>query len=195
MAEILLGVTIGWAAGVSPGPLNLLIVQSALRSGAVAGILVAISPLVTDAPIVALAVFVASNVPAAALTALSVGGGLYLVWLGISEWRSVVRSQSDPAAGSHLRRGVVANLLSPHPWLFWLTVGGPITVTAWDRSPPAAVGFLVAFFGLLVGVKVAIAVVVARAGRRLTDRGRILTARIGGAALVLVGLVVIAGGV
>lgn len=193
MTEILFGITIGWAAGISPGPLNLLIVQSALRSGAVAGALVAVSPLVTDAPIVAVSILVASNIPDSALTALSVGGGLYLVWLGVSEWRTSGADAVEIPAGSHLRRGVVANLLSPHPYLFWLTVGGPTIVTTWGRSPTAAIGFLVAFFAVLVGVKVVIAVLVARAGRRLTDRGRLLAARIGGAALVAVGVAVVAG--
>ena len=193
MRETLFGLTIGWAAGISPGPLNLLVVQSALRSGAAAGALVAVAPLVTDAPIVALSLLVASTVPESVLTAMSVTGGLYLVWLGVAEWRSSEEPHLEAAPGSHLRRGVVANLLSPHPWLFWLTVGGPTTVTAWERSPTAAVGFIVAFFMVLVGVKVTIAVIAARAGRRLSDRGQRIAGRAGGAALVAVGLFVIAG--
>ncbi len=193
MREVLLGVTIGWAAGISPGPLNLLIVQSAVRSGAGAGALVAISPLVTDAPIVALALLVVSTLPEAVLVALSVGGGLYLILLGVVEWRSIAEEAGDPAPGSHLKRGVIANLLSPHPWLFWLTVGGPTTVAAWDRSPGLAVGFVVSFFAVLVGVKIGIAVVAARAGTRLGARGQQIAGRVGGAALAGVGFVVIAG--
>ncbi len=194
MREVLLGVTIGWAAGISPGPLNLLVIQSTLRSGAGAGVLVAISPLVTDAPIIALSLVVASALPEVTLTALSVGGGLYLVWLGVAEWRASSEEKVEMPAGSHLKRGVITNLLSPHPWLFWLTVGGPTTVTAWQRTPGAAVGFLVAFFALMIGVKVVIAVLVARTGSRMSERSRTRAARIGGVALVLVGLVVIAGG-
>lgn len=194
MRETLFGLTIGWAAGISPGPLNLLVVQSALRSGASAGALVAMAPLVTDSPIVALSLVVAATVPDAVLTGLSLLGGLYLVWLGIVEWRSSVDTVTiDSAPGSHLRRGVLANLLSPHPWLFWLTVGGPTTVTAWERTPAAAVGFVAAFFVILVGVKVTIAVVVARAGSRLSDRGQRVAGRIGGVALAVVGVFVIGG--
>jgi threonine/homoserine/homoserine lactone efflux protein len=191
--ETLFGLTIGWAAGISPGPLNLLVVQSALRSGAAAGALVAIAPLVTDAPIVALSIFVASTVSETVLAAMSITGGLYLVWLGLSEWRSSDEPRLEAAPGSHLRRGVLVNLLSPHPWLFWLTVGGPTTVTAWERSPTAAFGFIVGFFSVLVAVKITIAVIAARAGRRLSDRGQRIAGRAGGAALAAVGLVVIAG--
>jgi len=191
--ETLLGLTIGWAAGISPGPLNLLVVQSAIRSGAAAGALVAIAPLITDAPIITLSLVVASTVPDAVLTAMSIAGGLYLIWLGVAEWRSSGDTMLESAPGSHLRRGVVANLLSPHPWLFWLTVGGPTTVRAWERTPAAAVGFVVAFFVVLVGVKIVIAVVVARAGRRLSDRGQRLAGKVGGVALIAVGVIVMSG--
>lgn len=195
MRETLFGLTIGWAAGISPGPLNLLVVQSALRSGASAGAFVAMAPLVTDSPIVALSLLVAATAPDAVLTALSLLGGLYLVWLGVAEWRSSGDAVTDSAPGSHLRRGVLTNLLSPHPWLFWLTVGGPTTVTAWERTPAAAVGFIAAFFVVLIGVKVMIAVVVARAGSRLGDRGQRVGGRIGGVALAAVGVFVIGGAV
>lgn len=194
MRETLLGLTIGWAAGISPGPLNLLVVQSALRSGVRAGALVAVAPLVTDAPIVALSLVVASTVPDVVLASMSIVGGLYLIWLGVAEWRSsAAEIAAESVPGSHLRRGVIANLLSPHPWLFWLTVGGPITVTAWQRSPTAALGFIVGFFGVLVGVKVGIAFIVANAGRRLDERGRRIAGRVGGVALAAVGLFIVAG--
>ena len=193
MRETLFGLTLGWAAGISPGPLNLLVVQSALRSGATAGALVAVAPLVTDAPIVALSLLVASTVPDGVLTAMSIAGGLYLIWLGIAEWRASGESVLESAPGSHLKRGVVANLLSPHPWLFWLTVGGPTTVRAWERLPAAAFGFIAGFFVVLVGVKIVIAVVAARAGRRFSERGQRTAGRVGGLALIAVGVFVMAG--
>ena len=193
MRETLFGLTIGWAAGISPGPLNLLVVQSALRSGASAGALVAVAPLITDAPIVGLSLLVASTVPDAVLTVMSIAGGLYLIWLGVAEWRSSAEALAELAPGSHLRRGVIANLLSPHPWLFWLTVGGPTTVRAWERTPTAAVGFIGAVFAVLVGVKVTIALIAARAGRRLSERGQRTAGRVGGVALAAVGLFIIGG--
>jgi threonine/homoserine/homoserine lactone efflux protein len=66
---------------------------------------------------------------------------------------------------SDLRRGALVNVLSPHPWLFWITVGGPLLVDAADRSIALAAGFAGAFYVLLVGTKVALAGLVA-AGRR-----------------------------
>ncbi|MEU5125029.1 LysE family transporter [Streptomyces mobaraensis] len=75
------------------------------------------------------------------------------------------------AAGRRtVRQGVVVNLLSPHPWLFWLTTGSPLLVDAWRERPGGAVGFLVAFYALLVGSKALLALVVARTRHRMNTR-------------------------
>jgi threonine/homoserine/homoserine lactone efflux protein len=81
-------------------------------------------------------------------------------------------------APADLRRAVLVNALSPHPWLFWITVGGPLLVADGFASGAA---FLAGFYATLVGAKVAIAGVVA-AGRR-RGAGRLvpgpLAARLG----------------
>ncbi len=64
---------------------------------------------------------------------------------------------------------------------------------AWERSPAAALGLVAGFFVVLVGVKIFIAVTVARAGRRLGDRGRRIAGKVGGAALIAVGVFVMSG--
>ena len=56
--------------------------------------------------------------------------------------------------------------MNPHPWLFWLTVGAPILVTAWADNPATAVAFLVGFYGLMVSTKIGMAWVASH-GRRL----------------------------
>jgi threonine/homoserine/homoserine lactone efflux protein len=50
-------------------------------------------------------------------------------------------------------KGIFTNLLSPHPWLFWLTVGAAILAKAIAQSWPVAVAFLFGFYVLLVGSK------------------------------------------
>lgn len=172
MTELLLGVSLGWAAGISPGPLATLVLTTSLSRGFAAGARVAVAPLLTDAPVIAVSLLVASSLPAAVLTALQVAGGLYLVWLGLV----TVREARQPPAGevplvtaaADIRRGVLTNLLSPHPWLFWVAVGGPLLVGAWERTPWAAAAFLGGFFGLLVGSKLVLAAVAAH-GRRFVS--------------------------
>jgi threonine/homoserine/homoserine lactone efflux protein len=63
-------------------------------------------------------------------------------------------------------KGVITNLLSPHPWLFWLTVGAPILVLAWADNPARALAFLVGFYGLMVMTKLVVAYLASH-GQRL----------------------------
>ncbi|MEL7059947.1 MAG: hypothetical protein AAGN46_07975, partial [Acidobacteriota bacterium] len=53
-----LGLGFGTAAGLSPGPLMTLVVATALDRGAAAGARVAMAPLITDAPVIVLAVWI-----------------------------------------------------------------------------------------------------------------------------------------
>lgn len=169
MEELLLGASLGWAAGVVPGPLVMLVVATALQRGFAAGARVAIAPLLTDAPIIVLAVLAAARLPAAWEKGLAVGGGVYLLYLGVSTVRTASAESAAPVRAD-LRRGTLTNLLSPHPWLFWATVGGPLLVGAWGRTPRAGVCFLAGFFGLLVGTKLAIAALAGHGGRLLSTR-------------------------
>ena len=81
------------------------------------------------------------------------------------------------------------NLLSPHPWLFWLTVGGSITVSAWTEAPAYAAAFVVTFFVAMIGTKAVIAAVVSTGRRMLTERGLHRAHRVAGVLLLLTGVV------
>ena len=76
------------------------------------------------------------------------------------------------AAGS-LRKGILANLLNPHPYLFWATVGGPTLIRAYDAAPVAAGAFLAMMYGCLIGSKILTAGVMGK-GRSLMSRGVLL---------------------
>lgn len=196
MRDLLLGISLGWAAGVSPGPLMALVVTTSLQRGFGAGARVAVAPLLTDAPIVTLSVVVASTLPETVIRVLSYAGAAYLVGLGISELRGAARASigaETAASVRDVRRGFFTNLLSPHPWLFWLTVGGPILVAAWERAPIDGIGFVAGFFGLLVGTKLVIAAVVDRVRRRLRPTWYRWLVAAGGFALVALGLVLAVG--
>ena len=71
-----------------------------------------------------------------------------------------------------MRRAAAVNALSPHPWLFWATVGGPLLVQAGEESAALAVAFVAGFYVTLIGAKVALAGLV-EAGRR-RGRGRLV---------------------
>ncbi len=180
MEELALGVALGFSAGISPGPLLALVLSGTLRGGLGVGLRVAAVPLITDLPVIILSVTVLSVLPGRAVSAGGVIGGLFLAWLAASTIResrtaeipAVREAAAIRAEGRRtLRQGVLINLLSPHPWVFWLTTGAPLLVAAWRDSPPGAGGFLLGFYALLVGSKAALALIVARARHRIGTRG------------------------
>lgn len=191
---LVLGLGIGLAAGISPGPLLMLVVSSTLRGGWRHGAAVAAAPLVSDLLVVAVVVATLGQVPPRALSVLGVVGGLLVVAVGvqtIAQGRRATLSLEviDPAVtlSSALRRGVLVNLVSPHPWLSWITVLGPLAVANWRASAISGLLFVVGFYLTLVGSKVAVAVLVAGGRRHLTDAGYRIALASSGIALVLLG--------
>jgi threonine/homoserine/homoserine lactone efflux protein len=159
-----------------------LVITASLRSGLAGGLWVALAPLITDLPIIALSVLLARYLPPAALRWLGMVGGLVVIWMGIETIRSARKATLSSDAGARanpqreLWRGVAVNALNPHPYLFWATVGGPALVSGWRISPWYALAFILAFYALLVGSKMLIAWLVGRhsLGLSLTWYRRVL---------------------
>jgi threonine/homoserine/homoserine lactone efflux protein len=176
---LLSGVLLGLSGGLSPGPLLTLVASETLRHGARAGIGVALAPLLTDLPIVLAAVLLLrpladQTVP---MALIHLGGGLYLVWLGLEGLRFRGAELEPTVPTGSLRRGVIANFLNPSPYLFWLAVGAPTVLAAWREGWLAAAAFVVAFYALLVGSKVLLALALGRARHLLRSGGYIVLMR------------------
>jgi threonine/homoserine/homoserine lactone efflux protein len=183
---VVLGLSLGLGAGLAPGPLLALVITTALSRGFRAALTVSFVPLVSDVVTVTAALALVRSLPTWTTGVLGVAGGAFVVWLGIEALREKPAEIEDAApAGSSFRRGVLVNLLSPHPWLFWITVGAPILVAAWAYAPPAAAGFLICFLAVLVGTKAVVAAVVAR-GRHLLSPTALRRAHLLSAVLLLV---------
>ena len=191
MEALILGLTLGFAAGISPGPLLTLVITSTLQRGFGAGARVALAPLLTDVPIIVLTLLVLRELSAVFLQGISVFGGLFVVYLGIKTIRDAAGNLAEEVPSvsgpTDVLRGLLVNVLSPHPWLFWVSVGGPILVKAWAEGPAPALTFLIAFLVLIVGGKVFAAGLVA-SGRRFLEGlwyRRLLTGA--GAILIILG--------
>jgi len=163
--SLMSGLLLGLAAGVAPGPLLTLVVTQTLRFGTVEGLKVAIAPLITDLPIVLASIFLISRLASSEtlLGAISFFGGAYVCYLA---WESLragpVKLPPEAADPRSWKRGALVNFLNPHPYLFWMTVGGPLVLRAWREDPTSPWLFILGFYGTLVGSKLAIA---AAAGR------------------------------
>ena len=88
----------------------------------------------------------------------------------------------------------MVNMLSPHPYIFWLMVGAPIILKAYQASPVAAFAFSLAFYTMLVGSKICIALLVDRSKTFLKNSVFIWTVRILGAVLLIFALLLMREG-
>lgn len=171
-------VALGLPAGLLPGPLLTLVVSQAVRHGRRAGMRVAMAPLFSDAPIVAATVLVLSRLAVfhGILGSISLIGAVFLCILA---YRSV--QATSAVAGERPRsllKGVAANVLNPNPYLFWFSVGAPLLVDAWQTGIAAALSFIVAFYGSLIGAKLAVAWAASHSRSFLDGRGYRMVTRI-----------------
>lgn len=175
MIEFLQGTALGFSGAASPGPFQAWVLAQAIRNGVVRTLPLALAPLASDGPIIALVLLVLARAPAWLLRGLHLAGGAFLLWVALGLLRAI---RAAPAAGPAIEpeppgraflRGMAMNALSPGPWLFWSLVSGPILAESWKRSPSAGLAFLAGFYLLLCGVNAALVVLFGTA-RRLGPR-------------------------
>jgi len=161
LAYLLQGIVLGFAAGISPGPMLGLVINQTLRRGWRAGNIVALAPLLSDAPIIVVMVLVLGHLPTFVLNIVSLLGGTFVVYLGIETVRSVrseVAVDTQVGSGRILLPAVATNLMNPHLYLFWATVGGTLLIQSFVTVGIAASSaFVIGMYALLVGTKLGIA--------------------------------------
>jgi len=191
------GTVLGLSAGIAPGPLLALVISETLRHGMKAGVKVALAPIISDLPIVALALYILAKLSAfhIILGTISFLGGFVLLYMGyeslVTKGVNLGFKDLNPES---FKKGIIVNVLNPHPYLFWVSIGGPATIKAWDQSGFAAVAFVGSFYLLLVGSKILLAVLVGRYRSFLTGRFYVYTMRILGLILLAFALLLFRDG-
>ncbi len=161
-----IGAALGLSAGLAPGPLLTLVASETLRRGFPAGVRIALAPLITDLPIIALTLLLLSRLSESnpLLGSVALAGGCLLLALGCASLRApqLDIAPAGPGPGP-LFKGVLANILNPHPYLFWAGVGAPLMASALRAHPGALPAFLLGFFLCLVGSKILLAALLSKA--------------------------------
>jgi threonine/homoserine/homoserine lactone efflux protein len=186
---LIIGTILGLSAGFTPGPLLTLVISETLQHDVKSGIKVALAPIITDLPIVILTLFILSKLSSFhnILGIISLTGGFVILFMGYESIRiKGVELNLQETKPKSLTKGILVNTLSPHPYLFWLTVGTPILTKAMNQSLIAAFAFIVSFWGLLVGSKILLAIMVGKSKSFLVGNAYLYTMRLLG--LVLCGL-------
>jgi threonine/homoserine/homoserine lactone efflux protein len=192
------GVILGLAQGTSPGPLITLVVSETLKFGKEEGIKVAISPLITDSTIVVLVLLTLSSLAKYTLIigGVSLFGACYLIFLGLENLRAKVGGfETAVLKKDALKRGIVANFLSPHPYLFWFSIGGPMILESLDVHFLATVLFLLGFYSFLIGSKISVALIVDRSRSFIRSKHYSYVIRVLGVALIFFAAILVIDGV
>ena len=197
IAFLTTGTILGLSAGIAPGPLLALVISETLRHVVKAGVKVALAPIISDLPIVALTLYILAKLSAfnIILGTISFLGGFVLLYMGYESLATKgVNLSFQNLKPQSLKKGIIVNVLNPHPYLFWISIGAPTTIKAWDQSIFAAMAFIGSFYILLVGSKISLAVLVGRYRSFLTGSFYIYTMRILGLILFAVALVLFRDG-
>lgn len=160
-----IGIILGLSAGFAPGPLLTLVISETLQKNMRSGVKVAIAPIISDLPIVLLTLFILAKLSSfhTILGIISLIGGLVVFLMGYESIRSKGIDLNPQAEKSKsLLKGVLVNALSPHPYLFWFSVGAPTITKAMSINIFAPWAFICGFYSMLVGAKILLAILVGR---------------------------------
>ena len=191
------GVIFGLFAGISPGPLLTLVISETLRLNIKAGIAIAVAPVLTDVPIVIASIFILTKVADFhfILGIISIAGAVFIGYLAYESIRAKVVEADVPGTGARaLRRGVIANFLNPHPYLFWIAVGAPTVLKAYRTNLLSAFLFVSSFYLFLVGSKILIVLLADKSKTFLKSSAYIYTVKSLGVILLLIAVLFIKDG-
>ena len=186
-----IGTVLGLSAGFAPGPLLTLVIAETLQHDIKAGIKVALSPILTDLPIIILTIFVLSKLSNfhGILGVITMLGGFFVLYLGYeSIFTKGVELNLDQEKPKALIKGAITNALSPHPYLFWFSVGAPTMTKAMNLYPSAPAAFIIGFYTFLIGSKIFLAILVGKSKTFLSGTRYIYTMRFLGLTLCLLAM-------
>ena len=164
ISSLLFGMIIGLAVGLSPGPLITLVISETLTKGKKEGIEVAVSVPISELPIILFALVILSSgaEETILLGVISLLGACFLIYLGLANLRANVKESNHPGKDKALLKGITTNLLNPNAYMFWLTIGGPKVLESVHVHSSVFMFFIFGFYMMLVGSKIAVAMVVDR---------------------------------
>ncbi len=191
------GLFFGLIAGASPGPLSVLVITETLKNNRRAGFLVAIAPAVTDIPIIIFTVVVLSYMHNTnfLMAVISFAGAIFLIYLGIQTIKiKGVSIEGRERSNAALKKGMITNILSPHPYMFWLLVGTPLLFKAYQSALMQAVYFLIGFYLLLISSKMLLAIISEKSRKFMQSRVYVSVMRVLGLVLLVFAAILLKDG-
>jgi threonine/homoserine/homoserine lactone efflux protein len=186
---LVLGITLGFAASVQPGPFIAYLIAQALSGGWRRALPAAAAPLLSDGPIAVLALVVLTHIPPGFVHWLRVLGGGFVLFLAFGAARSWRRNDSaaPPAASAErsFLQAATVNFLNPGAYIGWSLVLGPLLLKGWHEAPARGVAVVASFYGTMIATNAGV-VLLFHLARGLGPR--VNRALIGASALALAAL-------
>lgn len=179
ISYLIFGITYAFASAVQPGPLQTYIISQTLKRGWRSTLPAAFAPVISDVPILLLVLFLLSTVPDNFIFILRIGGGLFLLYLGINAFNSWKKYDTDKSVSSDsgqetLLKAVAVNLLNPAPYLGWSLIMGPLFLEGWEIAPVNGIALIFGFYLTMVITLTGIIILFAFAQKLGPKVGKIL---------------------
>jgi threonine/homoserine/homoserine lactone efflux protein len=167
-SSLIPGITYGFAAAVTPGPLCMYLISQAVTAGWRRTLPAAFSPLVSDGPVAVLVLGILSQAPPSFVQYLRLPGGIFILYLSFGAWRSWRNFDSDNTSSvqpksNSLWKAAIVNWLNPNLYLGWSIILGPIVLSGWGKSPAVGVGLISAFYVTMIGTMIGMIILFAAA--------------------------------
>jgi len=191
--DIFAGLVFGVAAGLSPGPLMALLISETLKGHKKNGILVSISPIITDIPILLVSLSILNRIKEVEhlLSVIYFVGAVVLFYFGYKNIKIKQLYIETDLTGS-LKKGILLNILNPYTYLFWFFIGAPYVSNAGIIG-----GFLftLSFFVGITGSMIIIAIFTQKLKKFIESRYYIYLLRFIGVLFFVFGFVLIKDGI
>lgn len=199
-----LGVGLGLATAILPGPILILTIAETIRSGHRSGLAVLAAPVLVDAIIMIPLALVLKTFLTLYAVKLAIGlvGSVVLFWLGYNtiksartehsysdDVRKVVLKKDSPF--SSFKKAVIAHLFSPIAYVFWATVGTYMLYQAFNTGKwPGVIAFSAGFWSGAT-IEGLAAIFLSSKGRAFLDTSRFRVVLIVcGSFLIIFGLII-----
>ena len=192
-----IGATLGLVAGITPGPLLTLVITETMKYNRREGMKIALAPVLSDLPIVTLSLLILAKMSSYdnILSAISFLGSGFLIYMAYETIKIKSTQLNIESAETHsFKKGILANILSPHVYLFWILVGAPITLKAFKINIISSILFILGFYIFITGSKMFIAVISEKTKNVFSSKIYISIIKILGIMLVVFAIILIKDG-
>ena len=167
-SSLIPGITYGFAAAVTPGPLSMYLISQAITAGWRRALPVAFSPLISDGPVAVLVLAILSQVPSTVVQYLRVPGGVFIFYLAFGAWKSWRAFDAENAnlhqsVSNNLWKAAVVNWLNPNMYLGWSIILGPIVLSGWRKSMATGIALLLGFYITMIATMIGMVILFAAA--------------------------------